>query len=90
MLISRPVEPKDNPKNIVAIRISSLAFVGLAIASAIPGLLAAPESVVLALWGAGLVALNVLLKAGPAEQPVRARSTRATLTAPLVGHPVEN
>lgn len=78
----------------MALRISAIVLVGLGGAVAVPGLVSAPESLVLTLWGAGLFALSFLLKAGPAlpgavPVPAVRLQAHAPLTTPL-GRPVEN
>ncbi len=81
----------DDP---VAIRISAILLVGLGAVVAVPGLVSAPESLVLTLWGAGLFALNFLLKAGLAlPTAVPAPAVRLQSHSPLttsLGQPVEN
>jgi hypothetical protein len=79
----------------VATRISSIVLVGLGLAAAIPGLVSAPESVLLALWGAGLFALHSLLRSGvvvPATSHADAPAIGNALPAlpARLGRPVAN
>ncbi len=78
---------------IAAARFSPVVFVSLGVAAAVPGIVSAPESVHLLLWGTGLIALNSLLRSGPAVavsiRVLDSRLARGPL-APRLGRTIEN